>query len=628
VLFTGLNLFANNVDSLESLLSSSSRIEKVDILNQLAWSYKSSKPETAVNYSKESITLAESIDYNKGLSLAVYQLAVIESIRSNLNVSDSLSKRAIELFRSEKNMIGIAKCWNILGINQNTLGKYQESTNFLNKALKIFEEFEEESAILAVQGNIGNIYYSLGKYDTAIIFYNKLLEYSITSLDTNSLLNNLRNVGIVDMKLSNYAKALDAYFKILEIARLKDDSVHIARVLNDISITFRYLEMADEAIESMREAIEVNKRINNRNDLANNYNNIGNAFKINNELDSALTYYRKSKNIYKEISSKAIGTVYTNIGILYKMFDKIDSAEIFHKKAIEFNTTYERDEAIARDRLNLASVYYLQGKYSEAESLWLLSFAYWKENGLLKDLALNGEYLSELYQKTGKNELALKYRLLHEEAEDSIFSREKQNELTRLLIRQKVAENKSIFQSIKKESMLSKYAWIVSLLLIGSIGLVLLIYRKIVLLPLKFQLLQKDRKMAFNSLSAIQKDQFILQFTNALKNISEDQPDNDALQELMSNVLLLNIESNSWENFKSTFEQMAPHFFNKLLSKFPSLTDNELRLCAMIRLNIPVGQMSQILGISNKSVNMAKYRLRKRLKINGKRSLENFMISI
>ena len=66
--------------------------------------------------------------------------------------------------------------------------------------------------------------------------------------------------------------------------------------------------------------------------------------------------------------------------------------------------------------------------------------------------------------------------------------------------------------------------------------------------------------------------------------------------------------------------------FNQLLSEsFPSLTDNEKRLVSLLRLNLSSKEIASILNISPKSVEMNRYRLRKKLKVDPKINLNDFI---
>lgn len=69
---------------------------------------------------------------------------------------------------------------------------------------------------------------------------------------------------------------------------------------------------------------------------------------------------------------------------------------------------------------------------------------------------------------------------------------------------------------------------------------------------------------------------------------------------------------------------MHPGFIPQLKEETPSLTDRELRLCALIKLNFPSHQIATLFGISLNSIKVARHRLRKKLKIEEGKSFQEF----
>ncbi|MBB6461374.1 helix-turn-helix transcriptional regulator [Flammeovirga kamogawensis] len=71
-----------------------------------------------------------------------------------------------------------------------------------------------------------------------------------------------------------------------------------------------------------------------------------------------------------------------------------------------------------------------------------------------------------------------------------------------------------------------------------------------------------------------------------------------------------------WKELEYRFEQVHADFFDKLHQQFPSLTPNEKKLCAYLKLNLSTKDISNITHQSMKSIQIARYRLRKKFEIN------------
>jgi DNA-binding CsgD family transcriptional regulator len=83
---------------------------------------------------------------------------------------------------------------------------------------------------------------------------------------------------------------------------------------------------------------------------------------------------------------------------------------------------------------------------------------------------------------------------------------------------------------------------------------------------------------------------------------------------------------------RDTFELMVHEknelFYSKLREKYPRLTHNEVRLSALIRLNLSSKEIASILNISIKSVEMNRYRLRKKMQLPSSVNLTDFIRTI
>ncbi|MBT8244905.1 hypothetical protein [Winogradskyella sp.] len=82
------------------------------------------------------------------------------------------------------------------------------------------------------------------------------------------------------------------------------------------------------------------------------------------------------------------------------------------------------------------------------------------------------------------------------------------------------------------------------------------------------------------------------------------------------------------EFFYSNFEKVYPDFKIKLLNYSNKLSSNDLKLAALIRLNLCAKEIASILNISPDSVHKARYRLRKKLGLKPKENLSAFILNI
>jgi DNA-binding CsgD family transcriptional regulator len=87
-------------------------------------------------------------------------------------------------------------------------------------------------------------------------------------------------------------------------------------------------------------------------------------------------------------------------------------------------------------------------------------------------------------------------------------------------------------------------------------------------------------------------------------------------------------DDNNWENFSKYFEEVHKDFSTNAQQKFPNITSNDLRLMALMKMNLSSKEIANILNISNEGIKKARYRLRKKLELSTNDSLEEFVLAL
>ncbi|MGK0333913.1 MAG: AraC family chitin signaling transcriptional activator [Paraglaciecola sp.] len=87
-------------------------------------------------------------------------------------------------------------------------------------------------------------------------------------------------------------------------------------------------------------------------------------------------------------------------------------------------------------------------------------------------------------------------------------------------------------------------------------------------------------------------------------------------------------EAETWNLFKDAFENADRDFFKKVKVLHPELSPNDLKLCAYLRLNLSSKEIAPMLNISSRSVEVKRYRLRKKLELDSKSGLVDHIMSL
>ena len=108
--------------------------------------------------------------------------------------------------------------------------------------------------------------------------------------------------------------------------------------------------------------------------------------------------------------------------------------------------------------------------------------------------------------------------------------------------------------------------------------------------------------------------------------MKEAEKGNSGYQQLIRTINFDLQDYNNWKNFSRYFEEVHKDFNGNVKSKYPSVTSNELRLLALLKMNLSSIEIANILSISPESIKKARYRLRKKLGITIEKYLQDLVL--
>ena len=124
------------------------------------------------------------------------------------------------------------------------------------------------------------------------------------------------------------------------------------------------------------------------------------------------------------------------------------------------------------------------------------------------------------------------------------------------------------------------------------------------------------------ALNIINKNRFLEKLKSKIKKVI-DKP--EAEKEELIRLKRLIVDNLSLDKDRERFNiyvnELNRDFYFRLLSRYPNLTENEQRLCSLVRLNLRSKEMASILNISTKSVEVNRHRLRKKMHLKREENL-------
>lgn len=148
---------------------------------------------------------------------------------------------------------------------------------------------------------------------------------------------------------------------------------------------------------------------------------------------------------------------------------------------------------------------------------------------------------------------------------------------------------------------------------------------------LKDELQRKNNELILQTSALVRRNQAIQSFLVELEAQKEVLGDRypqklyKKLHQLMEEAIR---SQEDWSLFESYFQHAHQHFLERLQERYPDLTPGDLRICCLLRMNLSTKELASLLNISVRSVELRRYRLRKRLGLDGDMNLVDFLMKL
>jgi len=146
---------------------------------------------------------------------------------------------------------------------------------------------------------------------------------------------------------------------------------------------------------------------------------------------------------------------------------------------------------------------------------------------------------------------------------------------------------------------------------------------------LKSEIKLKNKELATSTMHLINKNSFINSIKSNLNNISKRSKNQEVKHEIGR--VIHNIDKNisadeDWKHFSIHFDQVHGDFIKRWQIDYPDLSPQEMKLSAYLRMNLSTKEIANLLNISVRGVEIARYRLRKKLNLERADNLQEFIL--
>lgn len=450
-----------------------------------------------------------------------------------------------------------------------------------------------------------------------------------------------------------YATQSLAIYTKLEKANPEKSKIGRSKCLQLIGTIYSRQGKVKEAIPFSREVVSILEDLEDKSGtLGLAYTTLGGLYETEKHTDSSIYFYKLALNDFEKSNNIAyLPMSYIKMGEIELQHQNEENSLNYFKKALNVANSSQNEQAKVWSLNALGKLYLAKNDLKEAKKYFT------KSNEIATKLSdkifeiKTLEQLIELNEKENKFQevIRLQKRLLAIKEES--YSLEKAKIGKSLEVQFETAEKNRKLALMAKEKEIAKLTnyllvtCIVVLLILFIAGYLFLKNRNE-----RDKQLLKTKEALVDALET-QKELKEIQFKNDIDH-KESQLSAITLQMLQKNELLSEIkttieeqqplsekqlvkmvnrhfeQNNNWDDFNLYFESINKNFYSRLKQLYPEISSNDLKICALIKLNLSIKEMASILNISPDSVKTARYRLRKKLQMNADDNLTTFILSV
>lgn len=498
------------------------------------------------------------------------------------------------------------------------------------------------------------------EYGTQALLLSQQLDYKRGEAFAN------RVIGVADWTRGNYETGLISLLRALNLYQALADGLGEANCNLNIGLIYSDQRNYNRALQYFMAAIQGFEPLKRGDRIATTYNKVGEVLTIQKQYDQAYDYLIKALNIHQTNGfDYGIAESNNRLGDLFVAQSEFERGLEYLFKSLEISERINDREGIVRDYHNIGNAYLQTKEFTKAREFLLQGEQKAKEFGSkrwLRDIYFD---LKEMAEERGRLQEALAYASQYMAMKDSLFNEQMANRIADLEKRNEMDAKERELDSIKQERQLleekDRLNHVLNIVL-GVSFLLLLISAYLVInrqrlklrkdkdlfesrealsqaelanaqlrqTELKQELEFKNKELTSYTINFIRKNEVMEELRDSIQSIKKevDSTTGARLAKLSRTVdNALDIDKD-WEDFKLYFENVHKDFFRNLKQQYPDLGNSELKLCALLKLNLNMKETAAIMGISPESVKTARYRLRKKLQLSKEDSLTDFVMSL
>lgn len=147
---------------------------------------------------------------------------------------------------------------------------------------------------------------------------------------------------------------------------------------------------------------------------------------------------------------------------------------------------------------------------------------------------------------------------------------------------------------------------------------------------LETELQNKNNELSLQTSALVKRNQAIQALLDELERQKETLADRypNKLYTRMKRLMEESLNDQAdWLLFENHFNSAHRNFIDRLRQQYSDITTGDLRICCLLRMNLSTKEIASLLNVSVRAIELRRYRLRKRLSLDGDTNLIDFLMN-
>jgi tetratricopeptide (TPR) repeat protein/DNA-binding CsgD family transcriptional regulator len=460
-------------------------------------------------------------------------------------------------------------------------------------AIDVANKYNDRSSKAFALSRLGTVYYHQGQYATAITHYEAAYTIQRNAGDKKEQSYLLTNIGAMHRNLGNFQQSLEYQLRALALKREIGDTLGEAYSLgnaanlyfefNDFKNALRFYKkslalLPDKTQSHIKQLTALN--------IASVYVQLG-------DLSAARSWHQRLKKNYGSLVDMDLrirslyveSMIYKGLKQSSRVVKRLEEALVLAETSGSVDWEFAICQALGQILLQGLQLDAARSSFEKALTIATVS-------GKKTDELAARHSLVALYKQQGESGLALSQLEKLYELDKSIFNVESDKHIRQLQAKLEIVESERENEKLRAE------------------------------------ISRKESDLVALAASLVQKNALIEKLKDDIADLAEQNKGEPCYVDMLHKIDASRHLQKDWNTFERQFTLIHKTFISALSTQCPALSATELKICALLKINLSTKAIAQMLYLSTRTVEDHRLNIRKKLHLDTKHGLAHFLTTL